>query len=112
MSLLGDVLKKMTSAAAELGGVVVNGLGDLAESVTGENAITKAARHAGNTVVRGVKEIADATIDVGEAIVETVFGGDEDTGASSSADAQGQDRYSTNANRPLAPDFVEPARSE
>jgi len=103
VSMFGDVLKKVTSAAAELGETVVNGLGDLAESVTGENAITRAARNAGNTVVRGVKEIADATIDVGEAIVETICGGERDgNGASGRNDRGG----------PVAPDFVEPAHNE
>ncbi|MBO2521831.1 MAG: hypothetical protein LOD85_04295 [Clostridia bacterium] len=101
MSLLGDVLKKMTSAAAELGDAVVNGLGDLAESVTGENAITRAARHAGNTAVRGMKEIADAAIDVGEAIIDTVFGCGEEE------EAAGRERGG-----PKAPDFVEPAGAE
>ena len=102
MSLFGDVLKKMTAAAAELGETVVDGLGDLAESVTGENAITKAARVAGTTVVRGAKEVADATINVGEAIVETVFGDDGE-----SADAS--DTYRRAEGAPKAPDFVEPA---
>lgn len=101
MSLFADVLKKMTSAAAELGEVVVNGLSDLTESVVGENAITRAARNAGHTVVRGMKEVADATIEVGEAIVQTICG----TGEGKKEGGK-QDRG------PLAPDFVEPAGSE
>lgn len=101
MSLMGDVLKKMTSAAAELGEAVVDGLGDLAESLTGKNAITKAARAAGRTFVRGTKEIADATIDVGEAIYETIVGRNEADG----------DAKRCEKSTPQAPDFVEPAQS-
>lgn len=101
MSLLGDVLKNITAAAAEFGQTVVDGIGDVAESVTGENEITKAARAAGTTLVRGAKEVADAAIDVGEAAFETIFGGGGDTDASR--------RQHNGGSTPKAPDFVEPA---
>lgn len=97
---MGDVLKKLTSAAAELGEAIVDGLGDLAESVTGENAITKAARAAGMTFVTGSKEMADAVIDVGEAIFETIVGPGDDA----------NDARHATENTPKAPDFVEPAQ--
>ena len=100
MTLLGDVLKKVTAAAAELGEAVVDGLGDLTESITGENQVTKAARTAGMTLVRGAKDVADATIDVGEAMFETVFG------SAGTSERDGEQQRGRNG--PQAPDFVEP----
>lgn len=77
MTLLGDMLRRISQSAAELGQAVVDGVTDATESLTGKNAVTKAARNIGGACVHGARKVVDSAIDLGEAILNPFSEKDE-----------------------------------
>lgn len=66
MSLLGNLVREITKTAASVGEVMVNGVADITEVVTGPNQVTGAVRETGVKVIHGAKSITDAVVDMGE----------------------------------------------
>ena len=69
MSLVGNLMREITKAAANVGEALVNGAADVAEVVTGPNRVTEAVRDTGIKVVHGVRAISDAMVDMGEELL-------------------------------------------
>lgn len=77
MTVLGDILKRISGSGAELGQALVDGVTDLAERLTGKNAVTEAAREFGGACVDGARKVVDSAIDIGEAILDPFSEKDE-----------------------------------
>lgn len=68
MSLLGNLMREISKAAANVGEAMVHGAADVTEVVTGPNRVTEAVRDTGVKVIQGVRAISDAVVDMGEEV--------------------------------------------